>query len=80
VIPDITRTVKSTEVHTPLAFVSVEDTSKPADQKKALRGQVRIYDLTKGRQVGCLLAEVRFSDLSHTPPCPDDNLHTSYNS
>ncbi|KAM0845807.1 hypothetical protein ACQ4PT_056112 [Festuca glaucescens] len=59
VIPNITRTVKSTEVYTPFAFVSVVDTTKPADKKKALRGQVRIYDLTKGRQVGCLLAETR---------------------
>ena len=45
---------------TPFAFISVEDTSKPASEAKALRGQMRIYDLTKGRQVGGLLAEVRF--------------------
>jgi NET1-associated nuclear protein 1 (U3 small nucleolar RNA-associated protein 17) len=74
VIPDITRTVKSTEVHTPFAFLSVEDTSKPADQKKALRGQVRIYDLAKGRQVGCLLAEVRFSAFNYTFPCSGENF------
>jgi NET1-associated nuclear protein 1 (U3 small nucleolar RNA-associated protein 17) len=43
----------------------VEDTSKPASEAKALRGQMRIYDLTKGRQVGGLLAEVRF--LSFIP-------------
>lgn len=45
---------------TPFAFISVEDTSKPASEAKALRGQMRIYDLTKGRKVGSLLAEVRF--------------------
>lgn len=65
-IPNITRTLKSTEVQTPSAFVSVEDTSKPTNKKKALHGQIRIYDLTKGRQVGCLLAEVRFSDFTHS--------------
>ncbi|KQJ85864.1 WD repeat-containing protein 75 [Brachypodium distachyon] len=59
VVPNITRTSKVTEVYTPFAFVSVEDTSKSANEAKALRGQLRIYDLTKGRQVGSLLAETR---------------------
>lgn len=44
---------------TPVAFISVEDMSKPANEAKALRGQMRVYDLMKGRKVG-LLAEVRF--------------------
>jgi hypothetical protein len=35
-------------------------------KKKTLPGQIRIYDLTKGRQVGCLLAEVRFSEFVHS--------------
>jgi len=60
VVPNICRTSKGAEVSTPFAFISVEDTSKPASEAKALRGQMRIYDLTKGRQVGGLLAEVRF--------------------
>ena len=59
-VPNICRTSKGAEVSTPFAFISVEDTSKPASEAKALRGQMRIYDLTKGRQVGGLLAEVRF--------------------
>ncbi|GJN35466.1 hypothetical protein PR202_gb24246 [Eleusine coracana subsp. coracana] len=59
VVPNICRTTKGVEVPTPFAFVSVEDTSKPANDPKALRGQTRIYDLTKGRQVGNLLAETR---------------------
>lgn len=48
------------------AFVSVEDKTKPDDQHKALRGQIRIYNLTSSRRVGGLLAEVRsynFMDL-----------------
>ena len=60
VIPNICRTSKGAEVSTPFAFVSVEDTSKPVNEPKALRGQMRIYDLTKGRKVGYPLAEVRF--------------------
>ncbi|CAD6267019.1 unnamed protein product [Miscanthus lutarioriparius] len=59
VVPNICRTSKGAEVSTPFAFISVEDTSKPASEAKALRGQMRIYDLTKGRQVGGLLAETR---------------------
>lgn len=59
-VPNICRTTKGAEVSTPFAFISVEDTSKPASEAKALRGQMRIYDLTKGRKVGNLLAEVRF--------------------
>ncbi|TVU49134.1 hypothetical protein EJB05_00428 [Eragrostis curvula] len=59
VIPNICRTSKGAEVSTPFAFVSVEDKSKPANEEKVLRGQMRIYDLTKGRQVGGLLAETR---------------------
>uniref|UniRef100_A0A0E0MPF9 WD repeat-containing protein 75 second beta-propeller domain-containing protein n=1 Tax=Oryza punctata TaxID=4537 RepID=A0A0E0MPF9_ORYPU len=55
VIPNITRISRGAEIYTPFAFVSVEDTSKPSNEK--LRGQLRIYDLTKGRQVGSLLAE-----------------------
>jgi NET1-associated nuclear protein 1 (U3 small nucleolar RNA-associated protein 17) len=50
-------------VSTPFAFVSVEDPSKPANEAKALRGQIRVYDLTKGRKVGNILAEVRFSSF-----------------
>ncbi|PAN21831.1 hypothetical protein PAHAL_3G492900 [Panicum hallii] len=57
VIPNICRTSKGAEVSTPFAFISVEDTSKPVNEAKALRGQLRIYDLTKGRKVGYLLAE-----------------------
>lgn len=57
VIPNIARISRGAEIYTPFAFVSVEDTSKPSNEK--LRGQLRIYDLTKGRQVGSLLAEVQ---------------------
>jgi hypothetical protein len=64
VVPNICRRSKGAEVPTPFAFVSVEDTSKPANEAKALRGQIRVYDLTKGRQVSNLLAEVSFSGLS----------------
>ncbi|CAD6269264.1 unnamed protein product [Miscanthus lutarioriparius] len=59
VVPNICRTSKGAKVSTPFAFISVEDTSKPASEAKALRGKMRIYDLTKGRQVGGLLAETR---------------------
>ncbi|KAJ1266298.1 hypothetical protein BS78_08G140500 [Paspalum vaginatum] len=59
VVPNICRSSKGAEVPTPFAFVSVEDRSKPANDEKSLRGQMRIYDLTKGRQVGSLLAETR---------------------
>lgn len=58
VVPNICRTSKGAEVSTPVAFISVEDTSKPANESKALRGQMRVYDLMKGRKVG-LLAETR---------------------
>jgi hypothetical protein len=64
VVPNICRVSKGAEVPTPFAFVSLEDTSKPANDAKALRGQLRIYDLTKGRQVGSLLSEVSLSGLS----------------
>lgn len=43
----------------PYAFVSIEDTSKPDDQPKALRGQIRLFNLIKLRLVGGPLAEVR---------------------
>nr|CAB3462586.1 unnamed protein product [Digitaria exilis] len=59
VVINICRTTKGAEVSTPFAFISVEDTSKPSSEAKALRGQMRIYDLTKGRKVGNLLAETR---------------------
>ncbi|CAL4905194.1 unnamed protein product [Urochloa decumbens] len=59
VIPNICRTSKGAEVSTPFAFVSVEDTTKSANEEKALRWQMRTYDLTKGRKVGNLLAETR---------------------
>lgn len=59
-VPNIYRTTKGAEVLTRFAFISVEDTSKPASEAKALRGQIRTFDLTKGRKVGNLLAEVRF--------------------
>ncbi|WVZ91196.1 hypothetical protein U9M48_037400 [Paspalum notatum var. saurae] len=59
VVPNICRSSKGAEVPTPFAFVSVEDRSKPVNDEKLLRGQIRIYDLTKGRQVGCPLAETR---------------------
>lgn len=59
VVPDIYRTSKGVEVSSPFAFISVEDTSKLASEPKALCGQMRVYDLTKGRQVGGLLAETR---------------------
>lgn len=58
-VPDIYRTSKGVEVSSPFAFISVEDTGKLASEPKALCGQMRVYDLTKGRQVGGLLAEVR---------------------
>ncbi|XP_020275588.1 WD repeat-containing protein 75 [Asparagus officinalis] len=45
------------------AFVSVEDINKPADQRKALRGQIQIYNLTNSRRVGGLLAETRRPEL-----------------
>lgn len=41
------------------AFVSIEDTSKPDDEPKALRGQIRMCNLTKFRLVGGPLAEVQ---------------------
>eukprot|EP00268_Persea_americana_P020064 TRINITY_DN20334_c0_g1_i3.p1 TRINITY_DN20334_c0_g1~~TRINITY_DN20334_c0_g1_i3.p1 ORF type:complete len:812 (+),score=149.30 TRINITY_DN20334_c0_g1_i3:277-2712(+) len=41
------------------AFVSIEDTSKPDDEPKALRGQIRMCNLTKFRLVGGPLAETR---------------------
>lgn len=75
-IPNISKTLKVTEVYAPFAFVSVEVLSKkaiqdkakgkPVTKKKELWGQMRIYDLTKGCQVGSELAQVRFSDL-HIP-------------
>lgn len=61
VIPNIARISRGAEIYTPFAFVSVEDTSKPSNEK--LRGQLRIYDLTKGRQVGSLLAETRKPEM-----------------
>ncbi|KAG8049217.1 hypothetical protein GUJ93_ZPchr0009g855 [Zizania palustris] len=61
VIPNITRTSKGADIYARFAFVSVEDTSKPSKEGKALRGQMRIYDLTRGRQVGNLLAEVNLT-------------------
>jgi len=47
--------VKVSKLH---AFVSVEDINKPADQHKALRGQIQIYNLNNSRRVGGLLCEV----------------------
>lgn len=43
------------------AFISVDDTSKPNDHKKALCGQIKIYNLAKSKFVGGLLAEVKSS-------------------
>jgi NET1-associated nuclear protein 1 (U3 small nucleolar RNA-associated protein 17) len=56
-------------VSSPFAFISMEDTSKPASEAKPLCGQMRIYDLTKGRQVGGLLAEVRFLSFISSHHC-----------
>lgn len=58
VIPSLS-TIGSTEEGSNLyAFISVEDINKPAGEKKALRGQVRIYNLKNQKPVGGLLAEV----------------------
>ncbi|KAL6847087.1 hypothetical protein ACP4OV_022940 [Aristida adscensionis] len=57
VVPNICRASRGAEVSTPFAFIAVKDTSKPANGAKALRGKMRIYDLTKGCQVGSVLAE-----------------------
>ncbi|KAE8775120.1 WD repeat-containing protein 75 [Hordeum vulgare] len=72
VIPNISKTLKVTEVYTAFAFVSVEALSKTAIQEKAkgkpvkkkeLWGQMRSYDLTKGCQVGNKLAQVVWRGL-----------------
>ncbi|VAI27360.1 unnamed protein product [Triticum turgidum subsp. durum] len=69
VIPNISKKLKVTEVYFPFAFVSVEALSnkaiqdkakgKPVTKKKELWGQLRIYDLWKGCQVGSELAQTR---------------------
>uniref|UniRef100_R7W8H4 WD repeat-containing protein 75 second beta-propeller domain-containing protein n=1 Tax=Aegilops tauschii TaxID=37682 RepID=R7W8H4_AEGTA len=69
VIPNISKKLKVTEVYAPFAFVSVEALSnkaiqdkakgKPVAKKKELWGQLRIYDLWKGCQVGSELAQTR---------------------
>ncbi|CAA6671814.1 unnamed protein product [Spirodela intermedia] len=41
------------------AFISVEDISKPNNHKKALCGQIKMYNLSKSKFVGGLLAETR---------------------
>ncbi|MQL92234.1 hypothetical protein Taro_024859 [Colocasia esculenta] len=43
----------------PYAFISVEVANKPGDQKKSLRGQIKIYNLTTSMPVGGLMAETR---------------------
>ncbi|XP_010904674.1 uncharacterized protein [Elaeis guineensis] len=59
VIPNISRNpVGSKEKTSALyAFLSVEDVNKPADQHKALRGQIQTYNLTNSHRVKGLLAE-----------------------
>ncbi|KAG1368428.1 WD repeat-containing protein 75 [Cocos nucifera] len=59
VIPNISRNpVGSKEKTSTLyAFLSVEDINKPADQHKALRGQIQTYNLTNSHRVKGLLAE-----------------------
>lgn len=61
VIPNISRNpVGSNEKASTLyAFVSVEDINKPADQHKALRGQIQIYNLTNSHHIKGLLTETR---------------------
>ncbi|KAJ6797873.1 WD repeat-containing protein 75 [Iris pallida] len=51
------------KISTLYAFISVEDIHKPAEQHKALRGQIQIYNLTNSRRVGGLLAETRKPEL-----------------
>lgn len=60
VIPNMPNAiVQSNEKSSSLyAFLSVEDTSKSADQQKALVGQIQIFNLRNARRVGGLLAEV----------------------
>lgn len=61
VIPNMPNAiVQSNEKSSSLyAFLSVEDTSKSADQQKALVGQIQIFNLRNARRVGGLLAETR---------------------
>ncbi|XP_078428741.1 transducin/WD40 repeat-like superfamily protein isoform X2 [Wolffia australiana] len=46
-----------------LAFISVEDSSNKNDEKKALCGQIKIYNLTRSKFVGGLLAETRKPEI-----------------
>ncbi|KAG6487382.1 WD repeat-containing protein 75-like isoform X1 [Zingiber officinale] len=63
VIPSLS-TIGSTEEGSNLyAFLSVEDINKPASEKKALHGQVRIYDLKNQKPVGGLLTETRNPEI-----------------
>ncbi|KAJ6795087.1 WD repeat-containing protein 75 [Iris pallida] len=51
------------KISTLYAFISVKDIHRPADQHKALRGQIQIYNLTNSRRVGGLLGETRNPEL-----------------
>ncbi|XP_042429993.1 WD repeat-containing protein 75-like [Zingiber officinale] len=63
VIPSLS-TIGSTEEGSNLyAFLSVEDINKPASEKKALHGQVRIYNLKNQKPVGGLLTETRNPEI-----------------
>ncbi|KAK8961373.1 Guanine nucleotide-binding protein subunit beta-like protein B [Platanthera guangdongensis] len=53
------------------AFVSAEDTSKPIDQLKALRGEVHLYNLTESRRVGGLLCQTRKPQIMHVSKSGD---------
>ncbi|KAJ8465048.1 hypothetical protein OPV22_027600 [Ensete ventricosum] len=61
VIPNISCTPigSSEKTSNHYAFISVEDLTISADENKAFRGQIQIYNLTKSRRVGGLLAETR---------------------
>ncbi|RWW86236.1 hypothetical protein BHE74_00004997, partial [Ensete ventricosum] len=68
VIPNISCTPigSSEKTSNHYAFISVEDLTISADENKAFRGQIQIYNLTKSRRVGGLLAEVT---------CADNHIH-----
>lgn len=53
------------------AFISIEDTSKPADKLKSLRGQVHLYNLTNSHRVGGLFCETQNPQLMHVSKSGD---------
>lgn len=65
VIPHISSlsTDNNEKVSSLYAFVSVQNINKPANQQKALLGQVQIFNLTNSHRVGGLLCETRKPEL-----------------